>query len=111
MSKVFLDRDNVIRYRLQKDGSTITPNSVTRAQLFFSGRVTVSGDDILLDTDEAGNALTLNADATEIEIRAGQQALTPGRTQCFLTLYDAANPNGIAWAEIPITITQWQPDI
>lgn len=110
MSTVYLDRDNKIRLKLEADGSVVGEDRVTRAQFWFPAGATDDDNEKLLDT-QSDSEITLTNNATVVEVSAGQLGLKNGRYQCYLTIFDVSNPNGLAWDKVVVRVTQWQPDI
>lgn len=97
MSTVYLGRDNPLRLELEQDGAHVEAGAVTRAVLYMMrGPVfdTQTDDDIEIDGDE-------------IVVRAGMRDITPRIYTALLTVFDEANPNGVAWAELSVRVRDW----
>jgi len=108
VSTVYLDRENWIEWELRTDSSPIEANAVTRAVFWLPGSAAVSGEPVVFDTD-TDTDITLTSGATRVRLKPGNRGLTPGRHTGFLTIYDTANPGGIAWTQVQIRVVEWQP--
>lgn len=106
--RVFKERDNVLRLQLMQDGVVVATNAVTRAVLRLRNP---GGTDTVLDTDDVGDDLTLTDNATVVQIGAdGLSGVSDGAYSTWLTIYDSANTDGIAWASPEIEVVQWLSD-
>lgn len=110
MSTIYLERDNKLRYRLEADGSTVPDNSVTRAKFALPGIASPGGAVEVFDTDDPGGEATLTDSSTVLQIDAGERNLNTGTYTAYITVYDSASPDGLAWASVPVTIKEWLPD-
>lgn len=102
-SAVFLDRDNDILLRLERDGGVVDPDIVQRAVL------RILRADEVFDTDSDSD-ITLQDNARNVRIQGGQRNIAPGLYRALLTIYDAANTNGLAWAQISVRVRAWPAD-
>lgn len=102
---IFLGRDNRQRWQLINNDEVVQENAVTRATLTFPGHATEDGEIYCADTDGEGLALTDNA--TVVEADLGGAPLKPGAYEALLTVYDAVNVNGIAWARVLVEVSAW----
>lgn len=108
MSTIYLKRDNKIKLRLQADGMTVPPGQVSKVVFFIPGDLTTDGEDIILDS-ALNNEVALRDSKTVVEITAGFLDLKRGSGTCYLTIYDVAHPNGLAWDTVQLVISDWQP--
>lgn len=106
--RVYKSRDNVLRLQLIQDGAVVTTDAVIRAVLRLRNP---SGTDIILDTNDAGDDLTLTDNATVVQVGAdGLSSTEAGAYESWLTIYDSANLDGIAWASPTIEVVEWKSD-
>ena len=108
MFNIYLNRDNKVSLRLVLNDATIGDDIVTKAQLLIPGDHTVSGNDILIDSS-VDSEISLASNATVVNIDIGGLSLKTGLANCYLTIYDASNTDGIAWAQVPIRVLTWKP--
>lgn len=99
---VWIGHNNSIDLKLYNDGAEVDLASVTEMRLAI-------GSVIIVSTDAAGGAIRWNQagyDEGEIRILAGgATALSTGRFNGALVVYDPTNPLGVVWDnEIPIRI-------
>lgn len=105
--RIFKERDNTLRLQLTQDGEVVAQDSVTRAIL----RVRISSGDVILDSSDAGDDLTLTDNATVVQIGAdGLSDVDPGIYPTWLTIYDGGSADGIAWAEPELEVVEWKAD-
>jgi hypothetical protein len=109
MSVIYLGRDNRIVWELRADGQTVTPGSVTRAVLWLPATASTESEAIVMDS-QTDPDIELTDSATRVQISAGDRPLKPGTHQAYLTVYDAANPDGLAWSTDMIKVIGWRPD-
>lgn len=96
---VYIGRDNTDSLQLKKNGVVVGNNIATRAQLHFG--------DFCLDTATDTN-IRLATNATVVEMEIGlTPSLVAGRYDGDLTIYDAVNTHGIAWANLTIDVVNW----
>ena len=50
--------------------------------------------------------ITLIESATKVRIEAGDRALNPGSYVGYLTVYDAATPDGLAWGSMVVRVVE-----
>jgi len=108
MATLYIGRDNTVVLTLQKSGATVAASVVTRAQFWLPGEAAVDGNPVVYDT-ATDNDISLTNVATKVEITAGNRQLKAGRYLGYLTIYDAVNTDGIAWATVPVSINGWNP--
>lgn len=106
---VFLDRDNKITLKLLQDGAPITEDLVTKAVLWVPGTAFSSGLPQVVDSD--GPNITLTDGATKVTLELGSLDVKQGAHSCYLTVYDAAHPNGIAWDRISLRVRNWPAEV
>lgn len=107
MLTIYPNKDNKIELQLLVDGVVVDADTVTKAVLWFPAEATTTGTELSIDTDN-DSEITLNADATEVSITTGNLPLNIGCFKCYLTIYDVANQDGIAWSTLKIKIKEWQ---
>ena len=108
MANAYLERDNRQRWRLEQNGQTVQEGAVQRVVVRFPASASAGDDAIVLDTDEPDSVLSLEENATVVEANLGHvKGLTPGLYRCWLTVYDAEHPNGIAWAQVWVRVQSW----
>jgi hypothetical protein len=98
----YIGRNNETKYEILTNDALVTAQTVTRAILKFSSFCIDSDvDDDLIYFEDADNQVLC--------MRLGMiENLRPGTYENgMLTLFDAANPNGIAWSKIAITVLSW----
>lgn len=108
MSTIYLERDNKLRYRLEANGETVTANSVTRAKFTLPAHASTAGTVEVFDTNDSDASLTDNA--TVLQVDAGERDLQVGTYTGYITVYDSANPDGLAWATVQVEVKTWLPD-
>lgn len=105
MATIYLERDNTITLALTQDGSAPTANVITKAAIWFPGSAFSDDAPRVFDTDGAFVELTDNA--TKVALNLGAAPITSGQFFCYLTIYDSANPNGIAWDSFMLVARDW----
>jgi len=110
MSVIYLGRDNAIEWALLADGKAVAPDAVTRVVLWLPAAASVDAVEVKLDS-LSDSDITLIESATKVRIEAGDRALNPGAYAGYLTVYDAANPDGLAWGNMPIHIVLRPSDV
>lgn len=104
---LFKGRDNTLRLQLLIDKEVVPTNTVLRAVM----RVRISDEDVILDTSDIDDDITLTDDNTVIEVGAGALGDTPpGSYHTWLTVYDAVSPDGLAWDDIDLRVVEWKAD-
>lgn len=94
---VYLGRDNIIALELDIDKAAIVHTTVTRCQLYVGKAATV--------VDSNVNPTWFNFTiANEITIKLGASSLPVGRHQTKVVIFDSANPLGIVWGFISLTV-------
>lgn len=100
--KVYKGRDNVAHLVLKLNDEVIDPDVATRAVLRFGP--------YCVDTDVDTDLITLVDQATRLEMRLGMIPDLQTRDcpyRAYLTVYDAASANGLAWDDFRILVEQW----
>ena len=110
MSTVYLGRDNAIEWALMVDGQPVTDGAVQRVVLWLPAAASVDAVEVTLDS-LADSDITLIESATKVRIEAGERALKPGAYTGYLTVYDSANPDGIAWGSMLVRIVERPGDL
>lgn len=98
----YIGRDNEERINLLEDGSIVSAGVVTRAVLKFGN--------YCVDTDKDPTiAYFSDSDNQTLCLKLGLvSGLSPGvHPNSRLTLYDATNINGIAWATFTVNVYSW----
>lgn len=97
---VYLGHDNWIDAVLKEDGSAKSMSAATKMTLTFGS--------LLVDsTNDAADPILWAKEGYltgQIRIKLGQVAIPAGSYDAPLVVYDASNPNGIVWGEIPIQV-------
>ena len=110
MSVIYLGRDNAIEWALMADGQPVTAGSITRVVLWLPAAASVDAVEVKLDS-LSDSDITLIESATKVRIEAGERALKPGAYTGYLTVYDSANPDGIAWGSMLVRIVERPGDL
>ena len=110
MSTVYLGRDNAIEWALMVDGQPVTDGAVQRVVLWLPAAASVDAVEVTLDS-LSDSDITLIESATRVRIEAGDRALKPGVYAGYLTVYDAASPDGLAWGNMPIHVISRPSDV
>jgi hypothetical protein len=97
---VYLGHDNSIDVILKTNGAAVDLTPVTRITLTLGAK--------LIDSDN-GDAdpirwAKLGYATGEVRLFLGAQTLKVGAYQAPLIVYDASNPNGVYWGNIPLTV-------
>ena len=103
MNVIYLGRDNAIEWELLVDGKTVTLSSVTRVVVWLPPSASEDGTPVVFDTNSDSD-ITLTASSTRVRIEGGERLLNTGSYPSYLTVYDAANPDGLAWGVNPIQV-------
>jgi hypothetical protein len=98
----YIGRDNEERLELKQAGALVTAGAVTRAVLKFCS--------FCLDTDvDADEIYFLDSDNQTLCMKLGlvDDMAVGAYRDGKLTIYDAANTEGIAWADIGVVSLAW----
>ena len=110
MSVIYLGRDNAIEWALMADGQPVTAGSVQRVVLWLPAAASVDAVEVTLDS-LSDSDITLIESATKVRIEAGERALKPGAYTGYLTVYDSATPDGLAWGSMLVRIVERPGDV
>lgn len=101
---VYNSRDNLITWRLEREGRLIEADVVTAAALHIAPAS--GGQTVCLDTRD-DQELELVDQSRRVQARLGHLGLTPGGYRVSLTVYDVRHPEGIAWDTDVIRVVDW----
>ncbi len=97
---VYLGHDNSIDVILKSNDVAVDLSSVTRITLTLGAKLIDSDNG---DTDPI-RWIKPAYITGEVRLFLGAQAIRPGNYQAPLIVYDPTNPNGIYWANIPLSV-------
>jgi hypothetical protein len=97
---VYLGHDNSINLILKADAVAVPLAGVTRITIAFGATVISSTN---LSTDPILWAQASYATG-EVRLFLGAKTIAAETYEAQFVVYDAANPNGIVWANVPIVV-------
>ena len=97
--------ENAIEWALLADGQPVTAGSVQRVVLWLPAAASANAVEVTLDSSTDSD-ITLIESATKVRIEAGDRALNPGSYAGYLTVYDAATPDGLAWGSMVVRVVE-----
>lgn len=101
---VYLGRDNTITLTLAHGGVAFKPDTITKVALWVPGTAFANGLPRLFD---AAPEVTLIDNATKVRLALSNTGMQVGAYYCYLTVYDIAHPNGVAWDALTINSVVW----
>ena len=107
MAELVIGRDNTVVMRLEQDGQTVAPGAVTRVKLWIPAGT--DGGPVVFDSATDPDIELIDS-ATRVSITGLERDLKPGSYTGYLTVFDAANTNGLAWARPRVRVLSWRPE-
>ena len=109
---IYLDRENVLRFRLVEDNATVQAGVITRAIFALPAAAAATAGDELFDTSDEGTDCELVESGTVLVIRAGSRDLIPSGLpyQAHITVFDSESVTGLAWDSAHVMVSTWRPE-
>lgn len=103
---VYLDRDNEPKIVFEINNKVVSGGIITKAEIDIPDSSFVDGVKEEISTD-TGYMMLLNNE-TEASLNFFGAPILVGRHYGRITVYDSANPNGLAWDDISIDVRNWE---
>lgn len=98
---IYLGRDNEVRRVLTANGQPLSAQQQAAVT-----RVVVRVGDVCLDTDVAMDPIEYVDGVVTLKLGLSEE-LKPGMCNARLTVYDQANPNGLAFGDFALQVVAW----